>query len=477
MKYDRSTFFKSFLWKLLERCSVQLVSVAVTILLARWLYPDDFGVIALILVFIAFAEVITDGGFNTALIQKKEADETDFSTIFYASVVIAVVMYFALFFSAPMISRFYEMESLTKVIRVLSLTLPFYVLNSIQRAYVAKEMLFDKLFVSSFVSVLISGIIGCVMAFKGFGVWSLVAQKISNQALVTVTMWYTVKWRPVLRFSFNSFKTLFGYGWKIFMTNFIITLFVKIRHLIIGKLFTASNLAYFERGDLFPSYIGDNLISAVQSVLLPTLSEQQDDRARVKSMMRRSTKSTALLTCPIMAGLFVAAKPLTILLLTEKWLPIVPFIQIMCVSNIFKPLTISNAEAIKAMGYSNIILKLEITKKIVDVIILVVSCQIGLMAIAYGVALYNFLCIFINLYPNIRLLDYRIREQIADVFPSYLTAIIMALSIFWIGWLDMAPIFILLAELVMGAAVYVGLNYIFKIESFTYLYNFLFKRK
>lgn len=477
MKYDRSTFFKSFLWKLLERCSVQLVSVAVTILLARWLYPDDFGVIALILVFIAFAEVITDGGFNTALIQKKDADETDFSTIFYASVVIAVVMYFALFFSAPMISRFYEMESLTKVIRVLSLTLPFYVLNSIQRAYVAKEMLFDKLFVSSFVSVLISGIIGCVMALKGFGVWSLVAQKISNQALVTVTMWYTVKWRPVLRFSFNSFKTLFGYGWKIFMTNFIITLFVKIRHLIIGKLFTASNLAYFERGDLFPSYIGDNLISAVQSVLLPTLSEQQDDRARVKSMMRRSTKSTALLTCPIMAGLFVAAKPLTILLLTEKWLPIVPFIQIMCVSNIFKPLTISNAEAIKAMGYSNIILKLEIIKKIVDVIILVVSCQIGLMAIAYGVALYNFLCIFINLYPNIRLLDYRIREQIADVFPSYLTAIIMALSIFWIGRLDMAPIFILLSELVMGAAVYVGLNYIFKIESFTYLYNFLFKRK
>ena len=477
MKYDRSTFFKSFLWKLLERCSVQLVSVVVSILLARWLYPDDFGVIALILVFIAFAEVITDGGFNTALIQKKDADATDFSTIFYASVVIAVFMYFVLFFSAPLISGFYEMESLTRIIRVLSLTLPFYVLNSIQRAYVAKEMLFDKLFVSSFVSVLISGVIGCVMALKGFGVWSLVAQKISNQALVTVTMWYTVKWRPVLRFSFNSFKTLFGYGWKIFMTNFIITLFVKIRHLIIGKLFTASNLAYFERGDLFPSYIGDNLISAVQSVLLPTLSEQQDDRARVKSMMRRSTKSTALITCPIMAGLFVAAQPLTILLLTEKWLPVVPFIQIMCVSNIFKPLTISNAEAIKAMGYSNIILKLEIIKKIVDVIILVVSCQIGLMAIAYGVALYNFLCIFINLYPNIKLLDYKIREQIADVLPSYLTAIVMALSIFWIGRLDMAPILILLAELVMGAAVYVGLNYIFKVESFTYLCNFLFKRR
>lgn len=462
---------------MLERFSVQLVSVVVSILLARWLYPEDFGIIALIIIFIAFAEVITDGGFNTALIQKKDADATDFSTIFYTSIVLAVFMYFVLFFTAPLISDFYKTEALTKVIRVLSLTLPFYVLNSIQRAYVAKEMLFDKLFISSFTSVLISGVIGCVMALKGFGVWSLVAQKISNQALVTITMWYTVRWRPVLRFSFGSFKTLFGYGWKIFMTNFIITLFVKIRHLVIGKMFTPSNLAYFERGDMFPSFIGDNLISAIQSVLLPTLSEQQDDRGRVKSMMRRSTKSAALIICPVMAGLFVAAKPVTILLLTEKWLPIVPFIQIMCVSNIFKPLTISNAEAIKAMGYSDIILKLEIVKKIIDVIILVVSCQFGLMSIAYGVALYNFLCIFINLYPNIRLLNYRIREQIADVLPSYLTALVMAVSIFWIGRLDMAPILIVLAETAMGAAVYIAINYLFKVESFTYLCNFLFNRK
>ena len=477
MKYNRSSFLKSFVWKLLEKGSVQLVTLVVSILLARWLYPEDYGIIALIIIFISLAEVISDGGFNTALIQKKDADATDFSTIFFASSGVAVLLYVILFFTAPLISRYYEIESLTKVIRVLSLSLPFYVLNSIQRAYVAKEMLFDKLFISSLIAAVLSGLAGCWMALKGFGVWALVAQKLSNQALITVSMWYTVRWRPIMKFSFASFRQLFGYGWKIFLTNFIITLFVKIRHLIIGKMFKPANLAYYERGDQFPSFIGENLLSAIQSVLFPTLSEQQDDRVRVKSMMRRTTKSVSLVICPLMIGLFVVAEPLTIVLLTEKWLPIVPFIRIMCISNMFKPLTIPNAEAIKAMGYSDITLKLEVIKKVIDIIILVVSCQIGLIAIAYGVALYNFICIFINLYPNIKLLDYRIREQIADVLPSYLTSIVMGASIWWIGGLGYMPIVTVTIQVLLGAAVYVAVNRLFKVESMMYFLDIIREKR
>lgn len=473
MKYNRNSFLKSFVWKLLEKGSVQLVTLAVSILLARWLYPEDYGVIALIIIFIALAEVITDGGFNMALIQKKDSDSTDFSTVFYVSSGLAVLLYLILFFTAPLISGFYGIESLTKVIRVLSLSLPFYVLNSIQRAYVAKEMLFDKLFISSLIAAVVSGVLGCWMALEGFGVWALVAQKLANQAMITVSLWYTVKWRPSLSFSFTSFRRLFGYGWKIFLTNFIITLFVKIRHLIIGKMFKPANLAYYERGDQFPSFIGDNLLSAIQSVLFPTLSEQQDDLGRVKSMMRRTTKSVSLVICPLMIGLFVIAKPLTVLLLTEKWLPIVPFIRIMCVANIFKPLTIPNAEAIKAMGYSNITLKLEIIKKVIDITILVISCQIGLTAIAYGVALYNFLCIFINLYPNIKLLGYRISEQVADVLPSYLTSLVMGLSIFWIGNLDLLPIITVSIQVISGALIYLAVNYLFKVESLMYFHKII----
>ena len=477
MKYNRNSFMKSFVWKLLEKGSVQLVTIVVSILLARWLYPEDYGIIALIIIFISLAEVISDGGFNTALIQKKDADATDFSTIFFASSGVAVLLYLILFFTAPLISRFYEIDSLTKVIRVLSLSLPFYVLNSIQRAYVAKEMLFDKLFISSLIAAVLSGLTGCWMALKGFGVWALVAQKLSNQALITVSMWYTVRWRPVMKFSFDSFRRLFGYGWKIFLTNFIITLFVKIRHLIIGKMFKPANLAYYERGDQFPSFIGENLLAAIQSVLFPTLSEQQDDRTRVKSMMRRTTKSVSLVICPLMIGLFVVAEPLTIVLLTEKWLPIVPFIRIMCISNMFKPLTIPNAEAIKAMGYSDITLKLEVIKKVIDIIILVVSCQIGLIAIAYGVALYNFICIFINLYPNIKLLDYRIREQIADVLPSYLTSIVMGASIWWIGSLGYIPIVAVTIQVLLGAAVYVAVNRLFKVESMMYFLDIIREKR
>lgn len=476
MKYNRKSFLKSFVWKLLEKSSVQMVSFVVSILLARWLFPEDYGIIALIIIFISLAEVISEGGLNTALIQKKDADETDFSTIFYASTGLSVLLYVVLYFSAPLIARFYDIDLLTTVIRVLGLSLPFYVLNSIQRAYVAKEMLFDKLFICSLISAILSGVAGCWMALKGYGVWALVVQKLSNQALITFTMWYIVRWRPILRFSFARFKMLFGFGWKIFMTNFIVTLFVKMRHLVIGKMFNSANLAYFERGDQFPSFISDNMVAAIQSVLLPTLSEQQDDRERVKAMMRRSTKSTALVICPLMAGLFVIAKPLTILLLTEKWLPIVPFIQIMCISNMFKPLTIANAEAIKAMGYSDITLKLELVKKAIDVTILVVSCCFGLKAIAYGVALYNFLCIFINLYPNIKLLNYRIREQIADVLPSYILSFVMGFSIIWLGYMDLSPFVMVMLQVVAGIVVYFAVNYLFRIESFMYFYKIVVKK-
>ena len=242
-------------------------------------------------------------------------------------------------------------------------------------------------------------------------------------------------------------------------------------------MFKPANLAYYERGDQFPSFIGENLLAAIQSVLFPTLSEQQDDRPRVKSMMRRTTKSVSLVICPLMIGLFVVAEPLTIVLLTEKWLPIVPFIRIMCISNMFKPLTIPNAEDIKAMGYSDITLKLEIIKKVIDIIILVVSCQIGLIAIAYGVALYNFICIFINLYPNIKLLDYRIREQIADVLPSYLTSIVMGASIWWIGSLGYIPIVAVTIQVLLGAAVYVAVNRLFKVESMMYFLDIIREKR
>ncbi|MCQ2072805.1 MAG: lipopolysaccharide biosynthesis protein [Bacteroidaceae bacterium] len=455
----------------MERISVQAVSFIVTIVLARLILPEEYGIIALITIFIALAEVIADGGFNTALIQKKNADSVDFSTIFYFCLAISIVLYFILFLSAPLIASFYEQPMLVPVIRVLGISLIFYSFNSIQRAYVSRNMMFRKLFYCTLGATIISGTIGIVMAYRGYGVWALVSQTISNQLCTIIIMWFTVKWRPILSFSRDRFQNLFNFGWKIFCTNFIITFFVRIRALVIGKLFSPSTLAYYEKGAQFPDIVQGNVCSTIQSVIFPALSEVQDDTQRVKSMMRRSINTSCLFMFPIMVGMMIAAKPLVVFLLTDKWIDAVPFLQILCIANFFRPITIPNLQAIIALGHSDISLKLEIIKKMLDVIILAVSCFFGAKAIAWGCVLFNFACIFINLLPNIKLLNYKIHEQILDVIPTLLLSGLMGVTICWIPMIDLSPLTQLIIIFVLGVCTYAILCRIFRIESFMYLYE------
>ena len=314
MASSRSTIIWSLLWGLLEKCSVQVVSFLVTIVLARLLLPEEYGIVALISIFIALATVIIDGGLNTALVQKKDANEEDFSTIFYVSMGLSLLMYVLLFTLAPVLASFYDMIELTLVIRVLSLSLFFYAFNSVQRAYVYKNMMFRQMFICSLIAVIISGIIGVYMAYVGYGVWSLVVQSISNIAFTSLIMWFVVKWRPRLVFSINKFKVLFAFGWKIFLTNFIITLFVKIRALLIGKMYAPATLAYYDKGNQFSGLIMDNVCSTIQTVMFPAFSEVQDNKERVKQMMRRSINISCLIMFPLVVMLIVCAKPLVIFL-------------------------------------------------------------------------------------------------------------------------------------------------------------------
>ena len=469
MAYTRGTILKSFFWKLFERLSGQLIQFVVTIVLARLLLPSEYGTIALIAIFIQLCDVIIDGGLNTALIQKKDADNTDFSTIFFFSLGMAGVLYVLMFVSAPLIANFYKQQELVPVIRVLSLSLPLYAFNSIQRAYVSKKMLFQRLFYSSIGAVILSGCIGIYMAYHGYGVWALVAQQLSNAFFTTVILWFTVRWRPVIEFSIERFKGLFNYGWKIFGANMITALFVNARKLVIGKYYAPASLAFYEKGEQLPNLVMSNIFSSVQSILLPTFSDSQDDRPRVKAMMRRSTKLSCFFIYPLMVGMIVAAKPLVVFLLTEKWLPAVQFVQILCIANFFRPITISNWEAIKALGYSGITLKLEIVKKVVDITILIVSAMIGVYAIAWGCVLFNLACVFINLAPNKKLLNYGIREQVIDALPTLLIALSMGAAVYWIQWLEITNLAILILQFVLGISIYVGLSILFKEESFMYL--------
>ena len=475
MSFSRVTIIKSFLWKLMEKSGSQVISFIVSIILARLLDPNDYGIIAIITIFINLANVIVDGGLNTALIQKKNADNKDFSTILYVSLILSALLYVFLFVFAPVIAKFYNNGDITIILRVLSISIIFCAYNSIQRAYVSKHMLFKKLFICSLIAVTISGILGIVMAYTGFGIWALVAQSIVSQVLTTLIMLFVIKWKPEIVFSFERFKGLFNYGWKIFLTNFIIAIYNDIRGIVIGKLYQPASLAFFDRGKQFPYLIMGNINASLQTILFPVLSEEQDERYRVKSIMRRSTTISCFFIFPLLVGLFVVSRSLVILLLTEKWLPSVEFLRIFCIAYMLMPMQIANLEAIKSMGYSNIILKLEIIKKIIEALILVISFSIGIKAVAWGIVIYNAICLMINLYPNVKLLDYKISEQVKDVFPTLLASLIMGSGLFVVQLLCL-PIWItLIIQVLLGCVIYVLLCKLLKVEVYIYLLNMIKK--
>lgn len=474
---NRRSVIRSLLWKFLERCSVQLVSFIVSIVLARILTPKEYGVIALVLVFVNIAGVIVEGGLNTALIQKKNADQLDFSTIFYSSIGVALVFYGLLYISAPSIANFYNNEELTNVVKVLSLSIFFYAINSVQKAYLTRNLLFKSLFYSSFGAILASGFIGIYLAIKGFGVWALVIQSITSQIATTVIMWFTVKWRPTLEFSWKRFRKLFDFGWKIFASNLLVNVFINIRSLIIGKVYNASALAYFDRGKQFPALIIENINTSVQAVIFPVLSSIQDDRETVKAMVRRSIKSCAFIIFPLVVGLTITAEPIVSVLLTDKWLGAVPFIRIFCMAYLLMPMQVTNLEAIKSLGYSGTTLKLEVVKKIIELAILLVTIPIGVEMIAWGIVLYNIIALFLNIVPNSKLLNYGIKEQILDILPTLWISIIMGAGMYLVSILNVTPALKLTLEIIVGIGLYMLLSIMFHNETYIYLKSLIRTKK
>lgn len=468
-KSVKKKVISSLFWKLLERGGTQGISFIVQLVLARLLLPADYGQIALVQIFILIATVLVQNGFSSALIQKKDADEADFSSIFYLNLFMASVLYTILFFVAPVISRFYEMPTLLLVLRVLSLTLFFGAFNSIQIAYLSRNMMFKKLFFSSLGAIMVSGTVGVTAAYLGWGVWALVAHQLTNQLMVTVVLWFTVKWRPKWLFSFEKVKVLFSYGWKLLLSSLISTLYTDLRSLFIGKIYSAEMLGFYNRGQQFPKLIITNIDTSIQSVMFPALSSHQDDSKRVKEMMRRAVLTSSFIIFPMMVGLAVVAKPLILILLTEKWLPAVPFMQIFCASFALTPIQTANLQAIIALGRSDIYLKLEIIKKSVGIGIILISLPFGIYALAWGVVLTSVLANIFNAYPNKKLLEYSYFEQWKDILPSLLISLVMGSVIYVFGLLGLAAWQILIIQVLLGAIIYIGLAKVFKVEAFNYL--------
>lgn len=465
----KSNILSSLFWKLMERGGTQGIQFIVQIVLARLLSPEEYGIIAIVMVFILLANVFVESGFNTALIQKKDADEVDFSSVLYLSLGVASILYGIIFITAPFIASFYDQPILVKVLRVLSITLFIGAFNSIQNAFVARNMLFKKLFASSLGAVTISGIVGVIAAYSGLGVWALVAQQLTNQLMIAILLWFTVKWRPHLLFSFKRVKVLFSYSSKLLASALIDTLYRELRTLIIGKMYTPLMLGYYNRGKQFPQLIVSNINGSIQSVMLPALSSHQDNRKRVKEMMRRAIVSSSFLIFPMMVGMAVVAEPLVEIVLTDKWLPAVPFLQIACFTFALWPIHTANLQAINAMGRSDIFLRLEIIKKIMGLIILGISLPFGVYAIALGGVFSGLIGTFINAYPNKELLNYSYKEQWLDIMPSLLISLIMGGIVYLFNFLSFPAWQVLILQIVSGGIIYILLAKIFKIESFTYL--------
>lgn len=459
----------NFFWRFLERCGAQGVTFIVSIVLARLLDPTVYGTVALVTIFTTIMQVFVDSGMGNALIQKKDADDLDFSSVFYFNMAMCSVLYLIMFFAAPLIASFYRMPELTAIVRVLSFVVVISGVKNVQQAYVSRHLMFKRFFFSTLGGTIGAAVIGIAMAYLGFGVWALVAQMLFNAAVDTTILWITVKWRPKKMFSFQRLKSLFSYGWKLLASSLIDTVYNDLRQLIIGKKYSSGDLAYYNQGKKFPQLIVTNINTSIDSVLLPTMSKAQDDMAAVRSMTRRAIKTSTFLMMPAMIGLAVCAEPLVQLILTEKWLPCVLFLRIFCITYAFYPIHTANLNAIKAMGRSDLFLKLEIIKKTVGIIAILITMWISVQAMAYSFLVTTILNQIINSWPNKKLLNYSYLEQVKDMMPQILLSLGMGAAIYAVSFLRLSASLTLLIQIPLGVLVYWSGSKIFHVESYTYI--------
>lgn len=474
---DNKKVINNLIWRMLERVGAQGVTFVVSIILARLLDPSVYGTVALVTVFTAILQVFVDSGLGMALIQKKDVDDLDYSSVFYTNLIICVLLYLGIFFFAPVIAVFYGIYELTPVIRVMSLTLIVSGVKNVQQAYVSRNLIFKKFFFSTLGGTVGAAIIGILLAYKGFGVWALVMQNLFNVTVDTIILWITVKWRPKRLFSWKRLKRLYSFGWKIFVASLLETIYQDLRSLIIGKVYTTTDLAHYNRGKQFPALIATNMNISIDSVLFPTMSQQQDNIQRLKDMTRRAIKTGSYLMTPMLVGLAMCSEAIVRVLLTDKWLPCVPYMRIFCIIFMLYPINTANLNAIRALGRSDLTLKLGIIKKIIGLTMLFCTIKFGVLTIAYGELFAGLIGPVVNAWPNKKLLNYSYTEQIKDIIPNFFVSLFMGGVVYMISKIPISMHIILLLQIIVGVAFYLAVSVIVKNESFEYVLNTIKKYK
>ncbi len=468
---DKNKIIKSLFYKFTERFAVKGVGMIIGILLARLLAPELFGQVVILTVCANLSLTLVEGGLNTALVQSRKADERDYSTVFYITLLLSCVFILIIQFLAPFIARYYKSPEMTLPLRVYVFSLLFSSFNSIQVARLQREMRFREMMFCNLAATIAAGALGLFLAWRGAGVWALVAYYFVQIAAACIAMLFVMRWFPKSRFSIDSAKRLYGFGIRMLAASLITNIYNDIRPLIIGRRFSTADLGYYNRGQTFSSTVSLNLDAAVQSVMFPVMARTQDDPVHLTAMFRRTKSMGAFLIFPVMLGMSAVAVPMVRLLLTDKWLAAVPFVVLLSIGEAQVPLTSTNLILVKAMGRSDLYARQEVLRRVLMLIVLVVSV-LGfhtVEAIAAGFVFSAWLDAFVTLLPVRKLIGYGAAEQFQDVWKSGLSALVMAGAVYAFGLLSLPLLPKLIAQVLLGGVVYFLANLTLKNKNIDYL--------
>lgn len=466
MGNSRNTVLSGFIWSFGERILAQVVSLVVGIVLARTLSPEDYGVISIVMVFITICDIFVSSGFGTAIVRQDKAENIDFNTAFILSFSMSLILYIVLFFSSPIIASFYNMPILKQVVRVFGIRIIISSFNNIQQAYIQRQMKFKKFFVATLFGTLFSCVVGIVMAYTGFGVWALVAQYMTNTIIDTAVLFFVGGWKPKLEFSTKSAKTIYSFGWKMLCSQLIFTLSNDIRSLIIGKVFGSNDLAYYEQGKKYPAVIVDNINVGISKVMLPTFAKSQNNLTQLKTMLRKSIRTGLFIVAPLMCGFAAVSNTFVSVVLTNKWLPAVPFIFIFCIAYMTRPLEELCHRVMLAIGKSGVVMIIMVVINATSLALTIFATFIlkSVLCIAIFYLVHTIISLICFMYATNKYIGYQLIEQLKDTFPIIFNGLIMGVIIYPLYLLRLNSVFILMIQTVLGIMIYFILSYITKIE-------------
>lgn len=469
---------KGVLWSTIERFSVQGIQFIVMIIMANMLTPHDYGLIGMLAVFIAVSQSLVDSGFSQALIRKQDRTEIDNSTVFYFNIIVGFILYGLLYAAAPLIADFYNEPQLIAITRVIGLSVLFNSLVVVQRALLTIKIDFKTQAKAALTATIVSGGIGIWMAATGYGVWSIVAQQLINLGVNTILLWILSRWRPLWNYSWNSFSELFGFGSKLMVSGLIDTVYRNIYLIIIGRVFSASDLGFYTRAHQFTDFPSSNLTGIIQRVTYPVLCSIQNEDERLANVYRRFLRLSAFIVFPLMMGLAAVAEPLILTLLKEQWLFTATLLSIICFSMMWYPIHAINLNLLQVKGRSDLFLKLEVYKKIIGVCILCITIPIGLIAMCIGSIFSSMIALIINTYYTGKLINVGFFRQMRDLLPILLLSVSMGIIVYFvIKFLPILPIYQLTIGILVGIIFYISMSSFFKMKEFKDLLQLLKVRK